>query len=180
MWRPSGEVTQETIDAALNPNLNANPYLNDRYRWVAYNNNPPVAPPVLDAGRLMEGCTARAAMGGIGGGVMGILMGGFFHTMQPMNIDTTLSTWDQIRQSYKGFGEACRRMSRNFAKLGVLYASVDCFLERERAAKDIPNSMYAGCVTGGILAFQSGPQAMALGCGGFALFSGIIESFMAH
>ncbi|CAE7638394.1 tim22 [Symbiodinium pilosum] len=56
--------------------------------------------------RVVEGCTLRAAISGVGGAGLGLLMGGFLHTMQPPpNIDTTLSTMEQIRQSYKGFGQ---------------------------------------------------------------------------
>eukprot|EP00438_Fugacium_kawagutii_P001840 Skav215876 [mRNA] locus=scaffold2770:165484:185595:- [translate_table: standard] len=91
--------------------------------------------------RVVEGCTMRAAMSGVGGAVLGLLMGGFMHAMQPPpDIDTSLSSMEQIRQSYKGFGQACIRMSRNFAKVGVVYAGMECFLERERAARDLPGS----------------------------------------
>mmetsp|Transcript_10741 Transcript_10741/g.24699 ORF Transcript_10741/g.24699 Transcript_10741/m.24699 type:complete len:120 (+) Transcript_10741:2-361(+) len=119
-------------------------------------------------------------MSGVGGSVMGLLMGGFMHTMQPMNVDTSLGTFDQIKQSYKGFGQACTRMSRNFGKVGCVYAGVECMFERSRGQRDVPNAMYAGCVTGSVLAFQAGPGAMAMGCAGFAAFSAIIETFMAH
>lgn len=109
---------------------------------------------------------------------MGLLMGGFFHAMQPINVDTSLGTWDQIRMSYKGFGQSCIRMSRNFGKVGFVYAGIECFMERERGIKDVPNAMYAGCAAGGVLAFQAGPQSMAFGCAGFAAFSAVIECFM--
>ncbi|CAE7424717.1 mfap-1 [Symbiodinium sp. KB8] len=131
--------------------------------------------------RVVEGCTLRAAISGVGGAGLGLLMGGFLHTMQPPpNIDTSLSTMEQIRQSYKGFGQACVRMSRNFAKVGVVFAGVECFFERERACRDLPNAILSGCVTGGVLAFQGGPTGMALGCAGFAAFSGVIETLMDH
>merc|ERR1712110_386405 len=97
----------------------------------------------LEPDRIVDGCTARAALGGVGGGVMGLLMGGFFHAMQPINVDTSLGTWDQIRMSYKGFGQSCVRMSRNFGKVGFVYAGIECFMERERGIKDVPNAVYA-------------------------------------
>uniref|UniRef100_A0A7S1MNT9 Mitochondrial import inner membrane translocase subunit TIM22 n=1 Tax=Alexandrium catenella TaxID=2925 RepID=A0A7S1MNT9_ALECA len=174
MWSESFNAAQHAVDPL-------NPFVSERYRFLNY--KPPLPPEMqqsLDVERIMSGCTAHAALGGIGGSVMGLLMGGFFHAMQPMNVDTSLSTWQQLRLSYKGFGTACTRMSRNFAKVGVVYAGVECFLERERATKDIPNAMYAGCATGGVLAFQAGPQAMALGCAGFAAFSMVIELVMGH
>ncbi|CAE8625680.1 unnamed protein product, partial [Polarella glacialis] len=164
-----------------------NPYMKERYRLLTYGQRPTaedlemMRQMSLEPQRIVDGCTGRAMLGGVGGAVMGLLMGGFFHTMQPMNhIDTSLGTWEQIKQSYKGFGQACSRMSRNFAKVGVVYAGVECFLERERASKDIQNAMYAGCVTGGILGFQAGPSGMAFGCAGFAAFSGVIELVMGH
>mmetsp|Transcript_3674 Transcript_3674/g.9380 ORF Transcript_3674/g.9380 Transcript_3674/m.9380 type:complete len:178 (-) Transcript_3674:124-657(-) len=177
MWRASfARCSDAPVDG--------NPFMTEKYRLLRYG---PAAqpgaempPPQIDPSRIVDGCTARAALGGVGGGVMGLLMGGFFHTMQPMNVDTTQTSWEQIRQSYRGFGQACTRMSRNFAKVGVLYASIECFFERERASRDVPNAMYAGCVTGGVLAFQAGPQAMAFGCAGFAAFSAIIECAMGH
>lgn len=132
----------------------------------------------VDGAKLGDGCTMRVCIAGVGGSVLGLLMGGFFHAMAPMNVDTSLSTWEQIKQSYKGFGQNCTRMSRNFGKVGCIYSGVECALERERGRRDVPNAMYAGCVTGGILAFQSGPSGMALGCGGFAVFSAAIEMFM--
>lgn len=71
-------------------------------------------------------------------------------------------------------------MSRNFAKVGVVYAGMECFLERERAARDLPNAILSGCAAGGVLAFQGGPSGMALGCLGFAAFSAVIETVMDH
>mmetsp|Transcript_16849 Transcript_16849/g.39539 ORF Transcript_16849/g.39539 Transcript_16849/m.39539 type:complete len:178 (+) Transcript_16849:92-625(+) len=177
MWRASfGTVVRCDVDGVQD-----NPYTRERYRLLQY--RPPLPPEqqlAIDPERMMNGCTAHVLMGGVGGSVFGLLAGGFFHTMQPMNVDTSLSTWQQLRLSYKGFGQACTRMSRNFAKVGVVYAGVECFLERERAIKDLPNAMYAGCVTGGVLAFQAGPQAMALGCASFAAFSAVIETLMGH
>ena len=40
------------------------------------------------------------------------------------------------------------------------------------------NGVVAGCITGGALAYKAGPQAAALGCGGFAAFSTAIEYYM--
>lgn len=156
------------------------PYLSNRYLGLQYIRPQPKMVQ-YEFERVQGGCTSHAIMGGFMGTGMGLLMGGFFHSMQPMdNIDTTLSTWEQTRLSYRGFGQACFRMARNFGKIGVVYGAVECCLERERASKDVPNAMYAGCVTGGILAFQAGPQAMAFGCAGFAAFSAVIESFMMN
>eukprot|EP00928_Gymnodinium_smaydae_P065255 TRINITY_DN48422_c0_g1_i1.p1 TRINITY_DN48422_c0_g1~~TRINITY_DN48422_c0_g1_i1.p1 ORF type:complete len:205 (-),score=42.34 TRINITY_DN48422_c0_g1_i1:322-861(-) len=179
MWRESTFV--RCSEAPVNQ---ADPYTTDRYRFLRYGPwaqpGAEAPPPQLDGSRIIDGCTARVIMGTVGGSVMGLLMGGFFHTMQPLNVDTTLSTREQLRQSYKGFGQACSRMARQFGKVGAVYAGIECFMERARASKDVPNAMYAGCFTGGVLAFQAGPQAMAMGCAGFAAFSAVIETMMAH
>ena len=42
------------------------------------------------------------------------------------------------------------------------------------------NSVSAGCITGGLLAMNAGPQAAAMGCAGFAAFSAAIDYFMEH
>mmetsp|Transcript_72389 Transcript_72389/g.125504 ORF Transcript_72389/g.125504 Transcript_72389/m.125504 type:complete len:168 (+) Transcript_72389:94-597(+) len=157
----------------------ADPFLSDRYRLLNYFPRQPEQLQ-LEPDRMVSGCAAHASIGALGGSVMGLLMGGFFHTMQPMQVDTTASTWEQIRQSYRGFGQACTRMSRNFGKVGCVYAGVDCLFERQRGVKDVPNAIYAGCAAGAILAFQGGPGGMAFGCAGFAAFSAVIETLMGH
>mmetsp|Transcript_1809 Transcript_1809/g.3124 ORF Transcript_1809/g.3124 Transcript_1809/m.3124 type:complete len:181 (+) Transcript_1809:82-624(+) len=180
MWQQSFPVRcQESL-------AGENPYLSEKYRILNYARRMTTEETEMMRNtslgtRVVEGCTVRAAMSGVGGAVLGLLMGGFMHAMQPPpDIDTSLSTMEQIRQSYKGFGQACIRMSRNFAKVGVVYAGMECFLERERAARDLPNAILSGCAAGGVLAFQGGPSGMALGCLGFAAFSAVIETVMDH
>jgi import inner membrane translocase subunit TIM22 len=53
----------------------------------------------------------------------------------------------------------------------MIYAGVECGVESVRAKNDIYNGVAAGCITGGGLAFKSGPQAALIGCAGFAAFS---------
>jgi mitochondrial import inner membrane translocase subunit TIM22 len=126
---------------------------------------------------LFESCLFRGVFSGIAGFGLGLLFGGFFHTM---SIEATLQTqtlpfMQQVKESYKGFGAACLRSAKGFGKIGMLYSTVECFIERERATQDTMNAVYGGCVTGAALAWQAGPSGMALGCAGFAAFSGIIE-----
>lgn len=68
--------------------------------------------------------------------------------------------------------------AKNFGKLGAMYSGIECCIEGLRAKNDLTNSVAAGCVTGGILAYKAGPQAAALGCGGFAAFSAAIDAYM--
>lgn len=131
--------------------------------------------------KLFESCIVRAVFSGVAGLGLGALMGGFFHTMQPIdNLDEKLTFREQIRRQYKGFGANCVRMAKGFAKVGLVYSGIECAIERERAQRDIPNAIYAGCLTGGLLAYKAGPQGMAMGCAGFAVFSAAIEAIMNH
>lgn len=117
-----------------------------------------------------------AASGGYG---LGILLGGFFHSMQPMDMQVDkLTTSEQIRLGYRGIGQASVRMAKNFSKVGMLYASSECIIEKERGVHDIANAVYAGCAAGGMLSMHGGPGAALFGCAGFAAFSGAIELFM--
>merc|ERR1712091_800800 len=75
-------------------------------------------------------------------------MGGFFFTMQPPEIDNSKTTMQQIKHSYKGFGQNCARMGRGFAKFGLIYSAVECFIERSRGSHDVMNAAYAGFATG--------------------------------
>lgn len=136
--------------------------------------------PWVDPMRIFEGCAVRTGFAGVGGTVIGFLMGGFFHTMGPLDIDEKKSTWQQMKQSYRGFGASCARMGKGFGKVGCVYSATECFIEQERGVHDMANAVYAGCATGGFLAMQAGPQAMFFGCAGFAAFSLAIESVMGH
>jgi import inner membrane translocase subunit TIM22 len=47
-----------------------------------------------------------------------------------------------------------------------------------RAKNDIYNSVYAGLISGAVLARNSGPRSMVLGGIGFAAFSAAIDTYM--
>ena len=49
---------------------------------------------------------------------------------------------------------------------------------QDLAKNDLTNSVAAGCLTGGILAKNAGPQAAAGGCLAFAAFSAAIDAYM--
>ena len=67
---------------------------------------------------------------------------------------------------------------KNFATIGALFAGTECAIEGLRAKNDVKNGIAAGCITGGILARKAGPQAVAMGCVGFAAFSAAIEVYL--
>ncbi|EER01990.1 conserved hypothetical protein [Perkinsus marinus ATCC 50983] len=177
--RTSPPPTQmdDTIDIFLRPeyrhlsfvNKDQAEYSNLTY-WQRIKMNPQV---------IFESCIGRAVSSYFMGGALGLLMGGFFHTMQPIDVDASLPFRQQVRQAYKGFGQASLSMAKGFAVCGAVYSGVDCFVERARGSHDLNNSIYAGCLTGAALAYKGGPQAMAMGCAGFAAFSIVIDSFMS-
>ncbi|CAD7974724.1 unnamed protein product [Amoebophrya sp. A120] len=160
-------------------------FLSEKYQQLNFSPQqlqPPLASfQLIDPTRIGEGCFFRAVGAGVMGYGLGILLGGFFHSMQPVDLSYGhLSTAEQIRMSYKGFGASCKRMGRNFAKVGMVYSTTECLIEKERGCKELINAVYAGCATGGFLAFQSGPAGMATGCLGFAAFSLAIEQLMGN
>jgi import inner membrane translocase subunit TIM22 len=67
---------------------------------------------------------------------------------------------------------------RNFAKVGAIFSGTECAIEGLRAKNDLYNGVAGGCLTGGILARNAGPQAVAVGCAGFAVFSAAIDAYM--
>ena len=68
--------------------------------------------------------------------------------------------------------------AKTFGFIGMAFSGTECAIESLRAKSDLHNSWSAGCITGGALAYKAGPQAAALGCGGFAAFSTAIDWYM--
>ena len=91
---------------------------------------------------------------------------------------STLSTREQIRRGFKDMGSRSYSSAKNFAIVGALFSGTECCIEGLRAKNDLTNGIAAGCVTGGILGAQAGPQAALLGCAGFAAFSAAIDAYM--
>jgi Tim17/Tim22/Tim23/Pmp24 family len=85
---------------------------------------------------------------------------------------------EQLRRGFKDMGAKSFSSAKNFALVGAVYSGTECCIEGLRAKSDLTNSVAAGCLTGGILARNAGPQAAALGCGGFAAFSAAIDAYM--
>jgi mitochondrial import inner membrane translocase subunit TIM22 len=91
---------------------------------------------------------------------------------------STLTTREQLRAGFKDMGKRSYSSAKNFMMIGAMYSGVECCVEGYRAKSDLTNSVAAGCITGGALAFKAGPQAAALGCAGFAAFSAAIDAYM--
>eukprot|EP00392_Amoebophrya_sp_AT5.2_P001686 g1688.t1 len=184
-------------DASSSEHVGWKIYLSEKYQTLNFSPNqfqPPLPSfQLVDPTRIGEGCFMRAVGAGVMGYGLGIMLGGFMHSMQPVDMSYGhLSTSEQIRMAYKGFGSSCRRMGRNFRnpnllsilvwkqEVGMVYSTTECLIEKERGGHELINAVYAGCATGGFLAMQSGPMGMLTGCAGFAAFSLAIEQFMGN
>ena len=73
-----------------------------------------------------------------------------------------------------------RTYAKGFGAMGALFAGSECVIEKTRAKHDIYNSVYAGCFTGGSIAYSTGPKGMCAGCLTFAAFSALIDKIMEH
>lgn len=91
---------------------------------------------------------------------------------------TELPLRQQLRAGLKDMYKSSLSSGRNFALVGGIFSGVECGIEGFRAKNDIYNGVAAGCITGGILARNAGPQAAAVGCAGFAAFSAAIDAYM--
>ena len=150
----------------------------------------PIAGPAetpVDFNWLTESCGAKAAIGVFGGGVMGLLMGVFLGAMSDMTPPVTIINGkdvpqapmkEQMRMTLRATAEKSRYWCRNFAFITGVFSGSECLVEKARGTHDVWNEVISGCVTGAAIQAKSGPQAAAMGCGGFAAFSLIIAQVM--
>ncbi|KAI9720311.1 MAG: Mitochondrial import inner membrane translocase subunit tim22 [Chrysothrix sp. TS-e1954] len=137
-----------------------------------------------------ESCPTKTIMAGGAGFVLG---GAFGFFMSSMRYDTpygsmgasatapavnTLPLRQQFVVGMKDMGKASYSSAKNFGMIGAMFSGTECCIEGLRAKNDLGNSMASGCITGGVLARNGGPQAVAVGCAGFAAFSLAIDSYM--
>ncbi|SMQ53544.1 unnamed protein product [Zymoseptoria tritici ST99CH_3D7] len=138
----------------------------------------------------MESCPVKMALaGGMGFGLGGLF--GLF--MASMRYDTPMSSAipgsaaaeiekipmrQQIKAGFKDMGKSSWSSAKNFGYIGGVYSGSECVIEGFRGKNDLANGVAAGCFTGGFLAKSAGPQAMAIGCAGFAAFSAAIDAYM--
>jgi import inner membrane translocase subunit TIM22 len=138
---------------------------------------------------MTNSCGGKAAIGVFGGGVMGLLMGVFLGAMSdatpPVQViggkDVPQAPMkEQIRVTFRATAEKSLYWCRNFAFITGVFGGSECLVEKYRGKHDVWNSVASGCITGAALQAKQGPQAAAMGCGGFAAFSLVIDSFMGH
>lgn len=91
---------------------------------------------------------------------------------------TALPLRQQLAAGVKDMGKASWSSAKNFGAVGALFSGTECCIEGLRGKNELSNGIAAGCITGGILARNGGPQAAALGCAGFAVFSAAIDTYM--
>lgn len=99
----------------------------------------------------------------------------------PLNPGATLTDlpWrQQLKHGLKDMGRTMYSSGRNFGLIGALFSGTECCIEGFRGTNDLYNGIAAGCMTGGILARNAGPQAMLLGAAGFGAFSAAIDMYM--
>lgn len=91
---------------------------------------------------------------------------------------TDLPLRQQLKHGLRDMYRSSISSGKNFAKVGALFSGTECAIEGLRAKNDLYNGVAGGCLTGGILARNAGPQAVAVGCVGFAAFSAAIDAYM--
>lgn len=136
---------------------------------------------------MMNNCFIKSVMSGVMGGGMGIAFGLFTSSMENASgggIDGSLAAQENrptrvvMKEMALNMKTKSLSYAKGFAAMGFLYSGIECLVEKHRAKHDKLNPVYAGCITGGILAHSGGPQAMAIGCASFAAFSAAIEHFL--
>jgi mitochondrial import inner membrane translocase subunit TIM22 len=94
------------------------------------------------------------------------------------NTVASLPLREQLKVGFKDMGSRSYSTAKNFGKVGLLFSGIECGIEGFRAKNDLANGVAAGCLTGGILARNGGPMAVAGGCAAFAAFSAAIDAYM--
>ena len=136
---------------------------------------------------LANSCGGKAAIGLFAGGAMGLLMGVFLGAMSDATPPVTVIAGkdvpqaplrEQIKVTMRATAEKSKYWCRQFAFITGVFGGTDCLVEKFRGKHDVWNSVASGCITGAALQAKQGPQAAAMGCGGFAAFSLVIDKVM--
>ncbi|CAF0981692.1 unnamed protein product, partial [Rotaria sordida] len=141
-----------------------------------------MAPEELRVRKFMESCTFKAMISCAGGFVLGIGLGVFTASIDPMSTihTTTPGATPTLKDVWREMKTRSLSYAKNFAIVGLLFSTIECNIESYRAKSDIRNGTYAGFVTGGLLGFRAGLQAGVIGALGFAAFSTAIEYFLLN
>jgi mitochondrial import inner membrane translocase subunit TIM22 len=136
---------------------------------------------------LLENCFIRgigALVMGYGMGVaFGMVFAGFSSYTPPPEPFSGLPGQEvksvpilkQLKEGIIDMRNRGHSTGKNFAMVGAVYSTVECFLEKIRGKRDMRGAVTSGFVTGAVLAARAGPEAMIVGGAGFATFSAIME-----
>lgn len=117
--------------------------------------------------------------------LMGVFIGAMSDTAPPVQVIAGKEVpqapmREQLRVTFRATAEKSLYWCRNFAFITGVFGGTDCLVEKYRGKHDVWNSVASGCITGAALQAKQGPQGAAIGCGGFALFSLLIEQVMGQ
>ena len=191
LYSPETALHKPVLTPTSTSTTNASIALISRYMpyplpWRA-TAGPDELPP--DFGWVTDSCSVKAAIGVFGGAACGLLMGVFLGAMSDMTPPVTVINGkevpqaplkEQMRTTLRATAEKSIYWSRNFAFITGVFGGSDCLVEKYRGTHDVWNSVISGCVTGAAMQAKQGPQAAAIGCGGFAAFSLVIDKVMGH
>jgi len=119
----------------------------------------------------------KGFVAGVMGGGLGMLLGLFLSSNQAAihPLYPKLTSKQQFRVMLAETKNGMWLRAKSFGGFGLVYATTECLIERYRAKADMKNAIYAGVLTGGLVAARSGPLAMGLSAAGMAAFSLGIE-----
>ena len=123
---------------------------------------------------VMESCPFRGVMSFVVGGSLGAFLGLFSSSIAPHQAAVQMTTKETLIDMKNTIGSS----AKNFAVIGLMFASTECIIESYRAKSDMKNAVYSGFVTGGLLGLRAGVQGAVFGGCGFAAFSVVIDYFM--
>jgi len=140
----------------------------------------PIIDPNIQA--VVESCPFKAVTSGLMGIAFGFGIGTFFSSsihpsMEEIEAQAGKSVWKQTVEGLKQAGKSGWSMGKSFGAAAVAFSASECVIESYRGKTDMWNTVSAGCVSGAALGWRGGPQAMGIGCVGFAAFSAAIDYF---
>jgi len=127
---------------------------------------------------IHENLIGRGVLSLVMGFGFGSLLGIVFSGASAIDFDPNLSTRQKILMGFKESFKNGYSQGKTFAKIGAIFAVSEGVIEKYRAKEDHYNGLGAGCFTGAAVAWRGGPITMALGCGGFAIFSFLIDRIL--
>ncbi|PRP79281.1 mitochondrial import inner membrane translocase subunit Tim22 [Planoprotostelium fungivorum] len=139
-------------------------------------------PPVFSKFQeVFESCPVKTVASSIIGGAMGLAIGGVFGFNPAGGVeDRDKPLKEQLKIGFRQMKQNSTSMGRNFFWVGGIFTATECYFEWGRGKDDRMNSIYAGLLTGAILARNAGPKGIAFSAGGFAAFSAAIDWFMGR